>query len=1718
MDFLIYLPLLSFIALYGILPTFCYCVLLLVAFNHVKIITASWAVKNRLTDRRTLDCISVKTAQIILVLRSRISRLLSDRRLAFLFHIASLCLLTWAYSPILGILNIFVAIVFTIVLLKNLSSIHFSIDLDDLNLALVNSHVNSGRVGDILSDSLYSLNPILGLALRKGFDLGQRVSKSKLFFCYYLIVFIITTMTVSPLAFVLCKGVSKIRYQQLLRIRKAFKVYGGSGRAVGTPVKKSGKKFDGKKFERKPLIAKKREYKDPVTDKMRAERCHALLANRSSALPHLEKCPLVIEHADPVWSFYNPTAKKIFTVDPATFEFYVPTADFKVGEVPHNVRCFFNAVFSIYVGTKSIVDRESFDAALEEFNACSYEACRRILVSGTADEMEDYAGFLAGRNFFSTLSMPTLCSLLNIRIMLFASSRIEGNEFGITIVGDRNVVRGIDWPNSVAGVMMNTLGPEHFTLVKNISFTRDCDVLEANICDEASSAPDYSYADLAYSFQPPKRHSAGFAMKRCPNPESLPKYVPVAAELRRAEKVSLDPTPAEAIALMAAKKKKAEEIRLRRISIEVLGKDPVRDEISEFLGADPEPEDDSDDEKSLDDLLVGDSPADVMDKLLVGEPESEKKKEPESTGPSAPPVVKTPVKDPFEGIAGDLYWKRYYTLPSLSVEADNFSTLANIFIAVFGNGLGNAVFKSKIARKYIGMKNKNRWFENIRNSLNIFGAAMSASNASDGVINYVKGWNFERRKVDGELVLQQNPFFFDTNLGSGIYSCEFQNNFYYKYFQTVDAKDTYDYAASVMQLHCKNILYCGRKVEYLEMDLDDKFSMSIILKEICNNFVPITVYRFGKEGTHIYKGDHKLKKVTITKFHDLEHFEKILYLGMYSTGFKVLQSNFMFDMGAVIQLTSPKVLTGCKDYKSVEDRIDTVASSTLAKFKFNHQTLHFGVNVPQNSVEAAKCFGRAYVEKNCSVQPIADLSGVMSKVVENRWLTKSTATVTQVYGAGPGDKKKIIVLSDKESDKIQKEMRKLFANRERVFHSRGLCRCGANIIRARSVKGGWKQTCSRSGNRPSVCPYIDVLKRPIKPVVRGGKVNIEDYKVVGYRTNEDRAMPSIGECVKNFRICKMEQMRPSDSIVRKLAALTNYNCKGNLAPIPDTNDANNIREGLAKRVGGKVPEPCDSFKALFPEFVKHWIRKNDLYGSYIDLMVEEVEELINWEKYKLTLRYDPNRLRELEKIRKEVDELGTFCFNDSPEGEFQQKLWNKIEAHVKWESYHGEKKYVRMIFARSDYFKVAFGGRAKQIQKILYRKTEYFVTDTPVKDLPKILKEALLKYDIIFGTDFSRFESHNYPWFMQNCFRLIVESMFGMELDDELMRSFDTLVGKNIIENIFLWCTVDGKTMSGEVWTTIINTLTNIVVLAYILEAEGLSYGTGFFSHPHAFKVGFFGVRLPPKTVSHTCKAAGDDQIFGVTKLPWVDYNLYNDGKILQKYGVELKIDRKSSLSGSGFLSKYYSEWDDATLCDPLKQLSKGILPVKYAHSKPGLKKALARARAMSLLFEFEQCPIVSSYARCILRCTRNVQISKALVHMRKDDSYKFEQIKTAVEWYESFADKKNLNFTVGMDSRLVIEDNFGIPMVTQQVIEEYFDSVDDTRFPLEFDVPCLDLITPEANSQFYEDYTFPNNDKSNVVCLSYVPERPAFDKPLYTESMWFDYINVNCCVVAAAA
>lgn len=1486
------------------------------------------------------------------------------------------------------------------------------------------------------------------------------------------------------------------QYYAWCSLNRSRRVFGGAGDKKQVPKPRKGTN-NNKKGNVRTVKTTTRTYDDRTStaelDKAFVERFNArTVDNRSYPFG----TPVVVSHSDPTFR-YGSKDSGFKTVRDFCYQLIDGETLY---EIEHgNNTCLFDVLFAFYLGTQPPCKNEdSFYERLESFNtACKDMSLAQARIDNTI------ATYVRQETLCCSDWAISICQKLNMRVLMLSSYVVSGASEGngetvltVTEYGSPfTAMMGCRYESGIAGMFCyvsgeENVGGDHFALVDDIRLRSDADLKSEVGC--------YTLETLLYSFHRKGRSLYHFKLYENFKHErlKLPPYVDrpsltIALDLlkvrkpgvKRLEKPKLD-KEGKKERIRAAKEILSPTVSRAADAVEV--DPPLKMEAaSEIvpdagtgwvegprLDSDPpieSPETSSSTDEDADLSAAFDGLDSLWTDIISEErviPSSgniqEEEKVPlltavysvvredlsvpdvtvvddpkvKTVGEAAPLVKKIeakPVADETdEKVYGYCRWNERYVEQALDDVIPDANVIVKFLMIMFGTRLASVMWSSKLLRRWSFIKKADAvFFRELRSKIQLIQNLGKIPESREILLAYAR----TLRMDNGQDVLVFNPHFMDDFVTANRNAQIIYDSFEWVEVGEKKAEDVYDYSIAVEQLHETLNVFAGNRVEWVEHDLSTPQGLATLLR-IVNEKI-----RGTKFPTLVPAPDGKGERVwgnrRVHSFNDLEGWEQLMFLSVFQTSYRAVNAKFFFDMEAVIQLTSPKILVGSKTYNDVDNRIETAAASTLSKFSYDFNLNEYGDMLWQNNVMAAKCIGKAYMEKMYSKQDMLELN-------------------EQVSG------------------------------------------------------------CFRKGKEGL---------RDIKIKVFGGSSRYfvkQCRNIYGYRTTEIAKMSRPGKVVRNFTLSGQKPKfsringreiphKESDTVGRKLVGITNYDCFGALSPIPDTNDRDSIREGMIKRIGSACPEPEPFVKAILPGFVEVFIHKYNLDGAIVDLLAHEVQEILNWDTYVETLRYSPARMKQIKQIKEEVDVLDTFDFLDNAEGKLMHYLWCKVEAHVKWESYHGEKKFLRMIFARMDHFKVFFGPFAKLTQKALYRKLPFWVTDKPVCDLAAHINDWLGMFNVFGCTDFSQFESHNFPWLMNNVFIPIVHAIYSSDMNEELLVGLEIVCSRNIVENKFQNCKIDAKTMSGEVWTTIINTLTNVVLIMFFLECEGLVWGTGFIV-THYKDFAFFREHgfVPKPGMEFRMCAAGDDGVFGLMWVEGLDLSKFNN-EYMKKYGINIKIEVRQTLAGSGFLSKYFSEIDLKTLCDPLKHLSKGVLPVKYANSKISLKKALARAKAMSLLYEFGNCPIVSSYARCIIRCTEGIHMDQALSNLWVDDYYKFELIEKSVKWYDENKSDPD-RFKVGADSRLVIEDQFSIPYVTQVIIEDYFDNMTTFDYPVTFVVPCLDLVIPQENRDFYFDYTTERPSSGdwkelNESTLYYYVEREIF-RPEYIESTWFDLSN----------
>jgi len=424
----------------------------------------------------------------------------------------------------------------------------------------------------------------------------------------------------------------------------------------------------------------------------------------------------------------------------------------------------------------------------------------------------------------------------------------------------------------------------------------------------------------------------------------------------------------------------------------------------------------------------------------------------------------------------------------------------------------------------------------------------------------------------------------------------------------------------------------------------------------------------------------------------------------------------------------------------------------------------------------------------------------------------------------------------------------------------------------------------------------------------------------------------------------------------------------------------------------------------FRLFVARWISAN--------LTPLEAETDVTFETWLSTRKgYSAARKAELESVYKELTGW--------------ESTHVAIKSFIKREQYT-EYKYPRAINARCDEAKVQFGPWIAAIEEQLYKRPE-FIKHVPVADRAVKIMEAMGLCSKFFTTDFSSFESSFISEIMEACefqlYHYMLSQIPGSR--DFLSNYYNTLCGENVLK--FKSCTAHilGTRMSGEMSTSLGNGFTNLMLLLFAAERQGL--------------------KIIPRV-------EGDDGLCGMEGDRF-------DPTVFEELGFSVKIQYHDHLSTASFCGMVFDPEDLVNVCDIKKTLANfGWADGQYSLLRNSKKKNLLRAKALSVAHQYPKCPVLQALARTVLRLTSGHDASYIL-RSKNLDSYTREKFEEVLSKSQQEL-RASLTADIPIGTRLLVERQYGISVEDQIAIEKRLDAL-ETLGP--FSVPELeDRIPPD--------------------------------------------------------
>lgn len=446
---------------------------------------------------------------------------------------------------------------------------------------------------------------------------------------------------------------------------------------------------------------------------------------------------------------------------------------------------------------------------------------------------------------------------------------------------------------------------------------------------------------------------------------------------------------------------------------------------------------------------------------------------------------------------------------------------------------------------------------------------------------------------------------------------------------------------------------------------------------------------------------------------------------------------------------------------------------------------------------------------------------------------------------------------------------------------------------------------------------------------------------------------------------------------------------GATPPRPDPGHFLSLACGIIKRFGYQPPKIDRRTKRKFRKFVKMWLKRN--VKKLTDADIPSFEEWIS------STPYSEARKNELRGV------WADYLSNPK-----KRKVFNRVKSFVKDETYD-EYKYCRLINSRVDVAKCFFGPINAAVSDVFF-KMSWFIKKVPVPDRPEVLGSKLFStgagVDYIF-TDYTAFEAHFVKEFMEICeYEVFYYMTSGLDGGAEFMQTYRTyIMGVNKLIFKDLSVKIEATRMSGEMFTSIANGISNLLIFLFVCQERGATSVVGFVE--------------------------GDDGLFRVS--PAKAAPTIEDFK---KLGFTIKIGHTMELNKASFCGQVYGMQDKIVITDPKEVMARfGWTNKKYTSCSEETAMQLLRAKGYSMVYQYNGCPILDSLGRRILQLTENVTIGQKVFNNL--DLWEREKLIAATQG--SLPEKK----TPGDETRNMVEELYGITVEQQYELEEYVSTID---------------------------------------------------------------------------
>ncbi len=247
--------------------------------------------------------------------------------------------------------------------------------------------------------------------------------------------------------------------------------------------------------------------------------------------------------------------------------------------------------------------------------------------------------------------------------------------------------------------------------------------------------------------------------------------------------------------------------------------------------------------------------------------------------------------------------------------------------------------------------------------------------------------------------------------------------------------------------------------------------------------------------------------------------------------------------------------------------------------------------------------------------------------------------------------------------------------------------------------------------------------------------------------------------------------------------------------------------------------------------------------------------------------------------------------------------------------------------------------------------------------------------------------------------------------------------------DFILW--VWAKRMSGEMCTSVGNGFTNWAIHKYFEKKKNWK--------------------------SLRCAVEGDDGVF----------SFYGEPPTEQEYaqfGLVVKLMVVENITEGSFCGIICDEEDFINVTDPIKALLKfGWTTRQYLNAKEKKLMGLLRAKSLSMLYQYQSCPILHALAAYGERITRGYK----WILPTRVNTYEINRMLYLIKQLGNKLPERK----TGIRTRLLVERRFGVTVDDQIQIEKYFD---EKQEPGIIDCPLVLRYCPKDSLHFAQRYVYP--------------------------------------------